>query len=109
MKVELEKMGPDDQVLIKTNNSEYKFSVVDPAERRGTLTGGSLGDQRRDAVLVGTLTGKSDQPVSDTLAVKEGVRALFYMAARNGIERLITSVITDIVYLKGHGVTRRVA
>jgi hypothetical protein len=81
--------------MIRTQNSEYRFSVVDPDERRGILTGGSLGDQRRNAVLVGTLSGGNNF-ASDASGLKTGSRALFYLTAKNGVERLITSIITSL-------------
>jgi hypothetical protein len=91
-------MGPSDQILIRTQNSEYRFSIVDPVERRGTLSGGFLGDQSRDAVLVGTLSDNDNSTSLDNVSngLKTGRRALFYLTAKNGIERLITSIITGI-------------
>ena len=98
MDITMKDIGPSDQILIRTQNSEYRFSIVDPVERRGTLSGGFLGDNSRDAVLVGTLsegnTSNSIDNVSNGL--KTGRRALFYLTAKNGIERLITSIITGI-------------
>ncbi len=91
-------MKPSDQILIRTQNSEYRFSIVDPVERKGTLSGGFLGDQSRDAVLVGTLSDNDNSNSLDNVSngLKTGRRALFYLSAKNGIERLITSIITGI-------------
>lgn len=100
MDITLKDINPSDQILIRTQNSEYRFSVVDPVERRGTLSGGFLGTQPRDAVLVGTLS-EPENNSSNSLdnvsnGLKTGRRALFYLTAKNGIERLITSIITGI-------------
>ena len=98
MDITLKDIGPSDQILIRTQNSEYRFSIVDPVERRGTLSGGFLGDQSRDAVLIGTLS-ETNSPNSlyyVSNGLKTGSRALFYLTAKNGIERLITSIITGI-------------
>jgi len=84
-----------EQILIRTQNSEYRFSMTDPAERRGSLSGGSLGNHVRDAVLVGSLANNNNLP-SDSLELKVGRRALFFLKARYGVERLVTSIITDI-------------
>ncbi|MGA9768805.1 MAG: hypothetical protein WBV94_07190 [Blastocatellia bacterium] len=94
----LKNMKPSDQILIRTQNSEYRFSIVDPVERKGTLSGGFLGDQSRDAVLVGTLSDNDNSNSLDNVSngLKTGRRALFYLSAKNGIERLITSIITGI-------------
>ena len=84
-----------EQIIIRTQNSEYQFSVTDAKERRGTLSGGSLGEHYRDAVLVGTISS-NNQIASDSLELKTGQRALFLMKAKHGVERLITSIITEI-------------
>jgi hypothetical protein len=96
MDITFKDMSPSDQIMIRTQNSEYRFSVLNPDERRGTLTGGSLGDQRRDAVLVGMVPEPEFGFASNPSGLKTGSRALFYLSARNGVERLITSVITGL-------------
>jgi hypothetical protein len=96
MDILFEDISPSDRIMIRTQNSEYRFSVVDPSERKGILTGGSLGNQQRHAVLVGALSGGENSFASDTGALKTGSRALFYLTARNGVERLITSIITSL-------------
>jgi hypothetical protein len=85
----------EEQIIIRTQNSEYRFSITNAQERSGTLSGGSLGEHRRDAVLVGTL-GSNNQMASDSLELKTGRRALFFLKAKHGVERLITSIITEI-------------
>lgn len=95
MEITLEGINPNEQILIRTQNSEYRFSILDPQERRGTLSGGTLGEQARDAVLVGTLSDNNSLDNVST-GLKTGRRALFYLSARNGIERLITSIITSV-------------
>ena len=95
MEMKIKNMSERDQIVIRTQNSEYRFSVIDPEERRGILSGGSLGNQQRDAVLVGTLVGTTSF-ASDPSSLKTGSRALFYLTARNGVERLITSDIVGL-------------
>jgi hypothetical protein len=95
MEMGFNNMSDSDRIVIRTQNSEYQFSITDPAERRGVLSGGSLGTQQRDAVLVGTLGG-TNQLSADVTGLKTGRRALFYLKAKHGVERLITSIITEI-------------
>jgi hypothetical protein len=104
-------IDPSDQILIRTQNSEYRFSIVDPAERRGTLSGGFLGNQSRDAVLIGTLSETNSSNSLDNVSngLKTGRRALFYLTAKNGIERLITSIITGITQNKAQKDGKRAA
>ena len=111
MDITMKDIGPSDQILIRTQNSEYRFSVVDPSERRGTLSGGSLGDNSRDAVLVGTLLESNNSNSFDNVSngLKTGRRALFYLTAKNGIERLITSIITGITRNKTREDDKRAA
>ena len=111
MDITMKDIGPSDQILIRTQNSEYRFSIVDPVERRGTLSGGSLGDKSRDAVLVGTLSESNSSNSLDNVSngLKTGRRALFYLTAKNGIERLITSIITGITRNKAREDDKRAA
>ncbi len=111
MDITMKDVGPSDQILIRTQNSEYRFFVIDPLERRGTLSGGSLGDQARDAVLIGTLLESNNPNSLDNVSngLKTGRRALFYLTAKNGIERLITSMITGITRNKSRENDKRAA
>jgi hypothetical protein len=94
MNIDFENIREADELLIRTANSEYRFSVIDPVERKGILSGGSLGEQARESVLLGSLDAADKSLACDTKGIKAGCRALFYLKAKTGIERLITSVIT---------------
>jgi len=102
MELAFKDIDESDMILIRTQNSEYRFAITDAEGRRGILSGGSLGDGGRDANLVGALPESGAAIVGDTSKLKTGSRALFYLSARKGIERLITSVITGIKHRKGH-------
>ena len=95
METQLSEIRPKDQLLIRTANSEYRFRVTDAKERRGRLTGGTLGAAEREAVLAGTVSGTGNLK-SGADALIPGGRAVFYLAAGSGVERLITSVITRL-------------
>src|ERR1700743_3152182 len=95
MEIKFEEIHSKDQLLIQTANSEYRFNVTDPEQRIGRLTGGTLGDNERDAVLIGSVSDKGK--LADVApALKTGERAVFYLTAKRGIEHLITSVIKNI-------------
>ncbi len=102
MELAFNELTESDMILIRTQNSEYTFAITDAEGRRGILSGGSLGDGGRDANLVGALPESGSAIVGDTSKLETGSRALFYLSARKGIERLITSVITGIKLRKGH-------
>jgi hypothetical protein len=109
MEIIFKDISPSDRIMIRTQNSEYRFAVVDPDERRGVLTGGSLGEQRRNAILVGTLSGGGNTFASDATKLETGSRALFYLTAKNGVERLITSIITSLKRNESHDGHREAA
>ena len=109
MELAFKDIDESDMILIRTQNSEYRFAITDPQGRRGILTGGSLGDERRDANLIGALPESGMAVVDDTSKLKTGSRALFYLSARKGIERLITSVITNINHRRGRKEEKRAA
>jgi len=108
MEIKFSEIQSKDQLLIQTANSEYRFRVTDAAQRRGRLTGGTLGNSERDAVLAGAIsaTGALGQIA---LALQTGGRAVFYLTATRGIERLITSVITRVSRDQARETGRRAA
>lgn len=108
MGIKLSEIHSSDQLLIKTANSEYRFRVTDAEQRRGQLSGGTLGDSEREAVLAGAISGTGALGHID-LGLKPGGRAVFYLTATRGIERLITSVITRVAHDHAQGNERRAA
>ena len=99
--IDFNKVNASDRILIQTQNSEYRFSVVDPQSRSGKLSGGSFGNQLQDATLVGVLVGSYESPRSDTSRLKTNSCALFYISVGAGLKRLTTSVITDLILIRG--------
>jgi hypothetical protein len=89
-----------DRILIQTENSQYRFCVVDPQSRRGKLSGGSFGDGLQDATLVGVLVGGRGGEPSDTSRLKIDSCALFYVNVGAGLKRLTTSIITSLTHIK---------
>jgi len=89
-----------DRILIQTENSEYRFSVVDPESRRGVLSGGSFGDKLQDATLVCVLIRGRIGEGRDTSRLKIDSRALFYLNVGAGLKRLTTSAITNLVHIR---------
>lgn len=88
-----------DSISVKTERSDYRFSILDPISRLGMLTGGALGDQAREAVLIGAVS--DDDGVYDTTELKTGCRAVFFVGVNNCLNHMVTSVVTDIAHIKG--------
>ena len=87
-----------DSISVKTERSNYRFSILDPISRLGMLTGGALGDEVREAVLIGAVS--EDKTLYDTTELKTGWRALFFFEANNCVNHMVTSVVTDIAHIK---------
>lgn len=97
--IELDQINEADCILIRTRNSEYQFSLIDPVGRRGVLSGGEFGDDPHDATLVGALC-RGDAAGSDTSCLRTDARALFYLRAEAGIKRFTTSPVTRLVHVR---------
>ena len=108
MEVRFSEIRSQDQLLIQTANSKYRFRITDGEQRRGRLTGGTLGDNEREAVLAGAISGTG--ALGDIARTLEpGGRAVFYLSASHGVERLITSIITRVSHHHDSGTERRAA
>lgn len=92
--VDFDDLSSADKIWVQTKRSKYQFSVSDPHNRKGTLTGGFLGDQILDALFSGTIS--EDLREFDSLQLKTGTRAVFFIETENHTERLVTSPITDL-------------
>jgi len=90
----------NDKVLIRTLNSEYRFSVTDPTNHKGMLSGGSLGEEPREAFLIECLGKDEKGIVKDFRGLKTGDRALFYLSSGRRIERVTTSKISSLTVVK---------
>ena len=89
-----------DTIWVQTGKSNYQFSVLDPSSHRGTLTGGFLGDQTVGAILSGAMT--ADRTGFDPSGLKTGSRAVFFIESKEGVHRVVTSLITDLARVKSH-------
>lgn len=98
--ITFEDVKADDKLLIKTRNSEYRFSVIDPLNHKGMLSGGTFGDEPREAFLIESLTRGEDGAFRDFRGLKTGARALFYLTSGRSIERVTTSKISGLTLVK---------
>ena len=55
--VELATLGPDDTIVVRTVNSEYRISAFDPKTGRALLEGGSRPGERVEARVIGSSFG----------------------------------------------------
>src|SRR5438105_1098520 len=79
-----------DSLLIGTENNTYRFSMINSSERKGTLTGGRLGDGLYDAIAFGSTIGGEGICDRDPSGLRTECRAVFCIHnPSNGLERFI--------------------
>ncbi|HYP28198.1 MAG TPA: hypothetical protein VE262_15895 [Blastocatellia bacterium] len=97
--IDFEDLSANDELLIRTENSRYRFSVINPAQKCGTLSGGSLGDQLCNVVLLGGMV-KSDGSSAIIQALRTESRAFFSICTQGGLKQLLTSLIVELTHIK---------
>ena len=95
--VNLDGLRPRDYLLIHTENSVYRFTIIDPRERHGLLTGGSLGYHKIKTTLVETIPAISPREIGRPKILKERSRAVFKIPGEKRPELLVTSLITKLI------------
>jgi hypothetical protein len=98
--IALDSLRAADSLLIKTANSTYCFLVIDPERRRGILTGGALGSNAATSVLVGAEIRTTVQGSGLYSKLCEGARVIFFLAAADRVQQLITSTISKLVHTR---------
>jgi len=96
--IDFDKLTRADTISVQTMKSSYQFSVLDPCNRKGLLSGGSLGDHAIEAFLSGTVSDNHRD--FDTAELKTGGRAVFFIESKKSVRRLITSVVTDLAIVR---------
>lgn len=103
-RVLFEDLHASDSLTIHTEYSRYSFLVLDHLQRVGILTGGRLRRSMARATLVGMI--ENDDPSSrDETSLKVGAQALFHLKSQQGIRRITTSAITNIIHEKSVAIT----
>ena len=100
MSIDFDDLKPRDKVVIRTRNSTYRFLITDPAKRQGVLTGGSLGNNTRNAVLIESFAAEDERRLESSYCLKTGSRILFYLSSARGVERMATSIIQELVVIR---------
>jgi hypothetical protein len=92
-----------DSILIGTENNTYRFSIIDSGERKGTLTGGRLGDGLYLAIAFGSIIGGGGACHRDSAALRTAARAVFCIDdPQHGLECFTTSVVIDLVHVRSN-------
>jgi hypothetical protein len=84
-------------MLIQTVRSIYLFLGSTPADPRGQLVGGKLGEAPVSAFLIGGIS-TSNAETEDPTALTTGARAVFHIQTTGGCKRIVTSPILKLVH-----------
>ena len=95
MDIVVKDLNAMDQISIRTQNSEYQFQVINPTQCRGFLSGGVFGGEQHEAILTGSILGRQEC-ASISSKLETGRCALFYIAAKENLKCLTTSIITHL-------------
>ena len=87
--------------LIQTVRSIYLFLGSTPADPRGLLVGGKLGESPISALLVGAIS-TSNSDTEHPTALTTGSRAVFHIHTNRGCKRIVTSPILKLVHTQVH-------
>lgn len=98
--IEFDAIQTDEEIVIETQNSAYKFSIGNATTRQGFLSGGALGESSTVAILMGTISKEGGSYSNDPCGLKTEARAFFFIETERGMKHLITSVITHLVHIK---------
>src|SRR6185295_2375232 len=95
MGISVRDLNREDEISIRTQNSEYRFHVTDPMMGKGVLSGGPLGEVQHEAfVWDGVVT--RGQPHHFSAHLEIGRCAFFFVAVRDTLRSLTTSIIQDL-------------
>jgi hypothetical protein len=110
--IDFHQLTTADYILIQTRNNLYKFTLVEPADGYGILSGGALGNQQFQCGLLGTVCCKKAKSVAHPLTLKVGMTAVFYLGADDGQptsgesrRQVATSPITRLTRVGGGKIT----
>jgi hypothetical protein len=95
MDIVVKELNAMDQISIRTQNSEYQFQLINPAQCRGFLSGGLFGKERYEAFLTGAMVAEN-RAGRISAKLETGTCALFYISIKQTLRLLTTSVITDL-------------
>jgi hypothetical protein len=99
--VMLDSLRAKDYLIMQTENSIYRLTMLEPATRRGLLSGGKLDRRGIQVTLVATTPVSAQSGGSQVMTIKKNSRALFAIDAEEGVEHFITSVIMKLTQVKG--------
>src|SRR5215475_7576486 len=86
-----------DKILIQTRHSTYCFTVIDPVQMSGFLSGGVLLNRQHVAFLRGGMGGSGDVVGATSSSLSIDSCAIFYLEENH--EHLVTSAVTRLDHI----------
>ena len=108
-KLSFDGLNDGETLVIETRNSTYRFLVIDAISGQGILMGGAFDDSPVSGLLIGVSIEDRNGFRLDTTCLKIGGRAIFHLDTEIGIERLITSRITNLFHVRDSKAWKRIA
>lgn len=99
--INLSELSAEDQLLIWTKNSFYRFLITDPAAQRGQLARGGRALSSGEAIFLGVTDSSGNEAAeSNRHQLSAGTRAVWLATQDGQRRRLVTSVISRLVLIK---------
>jgi hypothetical protein len=95
MEILITETNSRDEITFRTTENVYRFCVTNPRACMGFLTGGVLGQQRREAYFAGSVDQRREHFYGPK-RIETGTRALFFLLGQQWVDRLTTSLITEV-------------
>jgi hypothetical protein len=95
MEILITEINSRDEITFRTTENIYRFCVTNPRACMGFLTGGVLGQQRREAYFAGSFDQRGEH-LYGSKRIETGTRALFFLRGKQWVHRLTTSLITEL-------------
>jgi hypothetical protein len=87
--VKVESLQPNTRIVVATKHSCYRMVLIDPAQKRATVTGGKMFQESTEVRVEGATTGDS--------VIKPGwIVAGLRMELSIGLKRITTSSVTSV-------------
>jgi hypothetical protein len=93
-------LAAGDELLIWTDNSFYRYRILDPVAARGCLLRAGQSLTSEDATLLGTTDISGSEVKDGNRQLERGMRMIWLAMRGDELQRLLTSAITRMVLIK---------
>jgi hypothetical protein len=98
--INLNEIQVNDQFLLRTQNSLYRFLVTTSGTVKGRLLRGEQLISAAEVLLIGSSDAQNSNPLLRSQTLQVGTRAVFQVTEGDNKQRLLTSTITKLSMVK---------